>query len=45
MSVKETSERPVADFTDESDVELYLPGTPTASFLSWIEYFVGKLTR
>ncbi|WP_201294008.1 hypothetical protein [Natronorubrum halalkaliphilum] len=45
MSTIEPSESTVAETTDQTDVPIYLPGTPTLSFTSRLERVVDALRR
>jgi len=45
MRTIESTEPTVTESTDQSDVPVYLPGTPTLSFTSRLERVVEALRR
>ncbi|WP_440766661.1 hypothetical protein [Natronorubrum sp. DTA7] len=45
MSTRDPTEPTVAELTEESDVPVYMPGTPTLGFTSALERLASKLSR
>ena len=45
MDTPEPTERTTADPTEQPDVPVYLPGTPTIAFVTRLERFLGARSR
>ena len=45
MSTREPTEQTVAEPTEQSDIPVYMPGTPTLGFMTALERLVSKLSR
>ncbi|WP_436346476.1 hypothetical protein [Natronorubrum sp. FCH18a] len=45
MSTRDPTEPTVAELTEQSDVPVYMPGTPTLGFAAALERLASKLSR
>ncbi|WP_440772181.1 hypothetical protein [Natronorubrum sp. DTA28] len=45
MSTRDPAEPTVAEPAEQSDVPVYMPGTPTLGFTTALERLVSKLSR